>query len=161
MRKAGEGEIVEAVHLAFGERLRGRVEVDRFVAVRLEERAPEIGARILEHAGLPDIADWVRAHHERIDGGGYPMGTVGDRIPLEARILAVADAYEAMIADRPYRAGMPALSACVELVRCSGTQFDPRIVDAFIGALESGNGELTGTPLSDADGSAFALATAE
>ncbi len=100
-------------------------------------RHPEIGARILEHAGLPDIADWVRAHHERVDGGGYPKGTVGDQIPLEARILAVADAYEAMIADRPYRAGMPALSACEELVRCSGTQFDPAVVDAFIGALES------------------------
>jgi len=124
-------------------------------------RHPEIGARILEHAGMPDIADWVRAHHERIDGGGYPKGIVGDEIPLEARILAVADAYEAMIADRPYRAGVSALLACAELVRCSGTQFDARIVDAFIGALESGSGSLDGTPLSDADGNAFALATAE
>jgi HD-GYP domain-containing protein (c-di-GMP phosphodiesterase class II) len=109
-------------------------------------RHPEIGARILEHAGLPDIADWVRAHHERVDGGGYPKGTVGDQIPLEARILAVADAYEAMIADRPYRAGMPALTACEELVRCSGTQFDPTVVDAFIGALESGDGEVDAEP---------------
>ena len=123
-------------------------------------RHPEIGARILEHAGMPDIAKWVRAHHERIDGGGYPRGIVGDQIPLEARILAVADAYEAMIADRPYRAGRPAVAACEELTRCSGTQFDPTVVEAFIAALESGNGEL-GTPLSDADGNAFALATAE
>jgi HD-GYP domain-containing protein (c-di-GMP phosphodiesterase class II) len=124
-------------------------------------RHPEIGARILEHAGMRDIADWVRAHHERVDGGGYPKGTAGDQIPLEARILAVADAYEAMMADRPYRTGMPTLQACGELVRCSGTQFDPTVVDAFIGALDTGNGELGGTPLSDADGSAFALATAE
>ncbi|HUA50309.1 MAG TPA: diguanylate cyclase [Solirubrobacteraceae bacterium] len=121
-------------------------------------RHPEIGARILEHAGMPDIAGWVRAHHERLDGGGYPRGTVGDQIPLEARILAVADAYEAMVADRPYRAGVSGAVACAELTRCSGSQFDPAVVDAFIGALESGTG---GTPLSDADGSAFALATAE
>ena len=109
-------------------------------------RHPEIGARILEHAGMPDIADWVRAHHERIDGGGYPKGTAGDQIPLEARILAVADAYEAMIADRPYRAGMPVVAACEELVRCSGTQFDPRIVDAFIAALGSEGAEIDSAP---------------
>ena len=66
-------------------------------------RHPEIGARILEHAGLRDIAAWVLAHHERLDGRGYPSGLAADAIPLESRILAVADAYEAMIADRPYR----------------------------------------------------------
>jgi len=124
-------------------------------------RHPEIGARILEHAGMPDIADWVRAHHERVDGGGYPKGIVGEEIPLEARILAVADAYEAMIADRPYRAGMPPAAACEELARCAGSQFDPAVVGAFIGALETDSDSLGGAPLSDADGSAFALATAE
>ena len=67
------------------------------------QRHPELGARILEHANLRDISGWVRAHHERIDGRGYPHGLAGDEIPLEARILAVADAYEAMTADRPYR----------------------------------------------------------
>jgi diguanylate cyclase (GGDEF)-like protein len=109
-------------------------------------RHPEIGARILEHAGMPDIARWVRAHHERIDGGGYPKGIAGDQIPVEARILAVADAYEAMIADRPYRAGMPPVAACEELTRCSGTQFDPRIVDAFIAALGSEGVEIGSAP---------------
>jgi len=109
-------------------------------------RHPEIGARILEHAGMSDIAAWVRAHHERIDGNGYPRGISGRQIPLEARILAVADAYEAMIADRPYRDGMPAVAACEELIRCSGTQFDPAVVDAFLAALERGGEELDSGP---------------
>jgi HD-GYP domain-containing protein (c-di-GMP phosphodiesterase class II) len=99
-------------------------------------RHPEIGARILEHAGLRDIAGWVLAHHERLDGRGYPFGLAADEIPLEARILAVADAYEAMIADRAYRAGMPAEAARDELLRCAGTQFDPIVVAAFLGTLD-------------------------
>jgi diguanylate cyclase (GGDEF)-like protein len=100
-------------------------------------RHPEIGARILLHAGLADIADWVRAHHERMDGGGYPDCLTGEEIPLEARILAVADAYEAMIADRPYRAGMECDVARAELERCSGSQFDPVVVLAFLQALDA------------------------
>jgi diguanylate cyclase (GGDEF)-like protein len=98
---------------------------------------PEVGARILEHAGMRDIAAWVRAHHERVDGAGYPHGLRGRAIPLEARILAVADSYEAMIADRPYRAGMPPEQAREELLRCAGTQFDPNVVSAFLRALEA------------------------
>ena len=98
-------------------------------------RHPEIGARILVHAGLGDIARWVRAHHERVDGRGYPDLLEAAEIPLEARILAVADAYEAMIADRPYRAGMLPAEACAELERCSGTQFDADVVDAFLAAV--------------------------
>jgi HD-GYP domain-containing protein (c-di-GMP phosphodiesterase class II) len=100
-------------------------------------RHPEIGARILEHAGLRDIAAWVLAHHERLDGRGYPGGLVADEIPLESRVLAVADAYEAMIADRPYRRGMPAEEARAELERCAGTQFDPTVVEAFLGTLRA------------------------
>jgi diguanylate cyclase (GGDEF)-like protein len=99
------------------------------------QRHPEIGARILLHAGLTDIAHWVRAHHERIDGRGYPDRLSAEDIPLEARILAVADAYEAMIADRPYRAGMASEAAREELERCTATQFDPAVVRAFLGAL--------------------------
>ena len=91
----------------------------------------EIGARILEYAGLRDIAVWVRAHHERVDGRGYPKGLSAGKIPLEARILAVAGAYEAMVTDRPYRAAMPAVRAREELVRCAGSQFDPAIVAVF------------------------------
>ncbi len=100
------------------------------------KRHPEIGARILQHAGLDDIARWVRSHHERVDGCGYPNALPASDIPLEAKILAVADAYEAMVADRPYRSGMPAAEARAELVRCAGTQFDPGVVDAFLLAVE-------------------------
>jgi len=100
------------------------------------QRHPEVGARILEHAGLRDIAAWVRAHHERIDGGGYPGGLRAGQIPLEARILAVADAYEAMVADRPYRTGLPPETARAELERCAGSQFDPDVVAAFLRVLD-------------------------
>jgi diguanylate cyclase (GGDEF)-like protein len=98
-------------------------------------RHPELGARILDHANLRDISGWVLAHHERIDGRGYPFGLAGEAIPLEARILAVADAYEAMTADRPYRSALGHEAAREELHAASGTQFDPRVVDAFLGAL--------------------------
>ncbi|HET6865387.1 MAG TPA: diguanylate cyclase [Solirubrobacteraceae bacterium] len=110
------------------------------------QRHPEIGARILEHAGLEDIAAWVRAHHERVDGRGYPKALAGEEIPLEARILAVADAYEAMIADRPYRAGIAPAEASAELIRCAGTQFDPAVVGAFLNSLETSERELTTEP---------------
>jgi diguanylate cyclase (GGDEF)-like protein len=101
------------------------------------KRHPGIGAQILRHAGMADIAAWVGAHHERIDGGGYPSGLTGSEISLEARILAVADAYEAMIADRPYRDGMPEEDARAELMRCAGTQFDPQVVAAFLKAMSA------------------------
>jgi diguanylate cyclase (GGDEF)-like protein len=116
------------------------------------QRHPEIGARILLHAGLTDISHWVRAHHERIDGRGYPDRLSAEEIPLEARILAVADAYEAMIADRPYRAGMASEAAREELERCSASQFDPAVVRAFLGALKAdgeprGADEVAGAPV--------------
>jgi putative nucleotidyltransferase with HDIG domain len=98
-------------------------------------RHPEIGARILEHAHLRDLAVWVLRHHERFDGRGYPDGLAGEEIPIEARVLAVADAYEAMIADRPYRDGLPADTAEAELRESAGTQFDPNVVDALLRAL--------------------------
>jgi HD-GYP domain-containing protein (c-di-GMP phosphodiesterase class II) len=106
------------------------------------QRHPEIGARILEHAGLPDIANWVRGHHERIDARGYPDGIGGQDIPLEARILAVCDSYEAMVADRPYRRGRSAEEARAELTNCAGTQFDPAVVDAFLEGLRGGKPEI-------------------
>ena len=98
-------------------------------------RHPELGARILEHANLRDIGRWVLAHHERVDGGGYPNGLAGDAIPLEARILAVADAYEAMTADRPYRTALGHDAAQDELRAQAGAQFDTRVVEAFLAAL--------------------------
>jgi diguanylate cyclase (GGDEF)-like protein len=98
-------------------------------------RHPELGARILDHANLRDISAWVLAHHERVDGGGYPLGLAGEQIPLEARILAVADAYEAMTADRPYRAALGYDAARDQLRACAGTQFDPRVVEVFLDVL--------------------------
>ncbi len=112
-------------------------------------RHAEIGARILEHAGMQDIASWVRAHHERVDGDGYPDRLPASEIPIEARILAVADAYEAMIAERPYRPAMSPGQAREELMRCAGTQFDPVVVEAFLAALARDQA-AAGETLSDA-----------
>jgi putative nucleotidyltransferase with HDIG domain len=97
---------------------------------------PEVGAQLCASAGLPDVAAWVRAHHERADGRGYPNGLRAEEIPLESAVLAVADAYEAMTADRPYRAAIPAEQAREKLRRCAGSQFDPRVVEAFLTATE-------------------------
>jgi len=100
------------------------------------KRHPDLGAQILEHPSLADVRRWVGAHHERPDGRGYPLGLSGDQIPFEARILAVADAYEAMTSDRAYSASIGHAAARAELQRCAGTQFDPRVVDAFLAVLE-------------------------
>ena len=100
---------------------------------------PGLGARILAQANLDEEAGWVIAHHERIDGGGYPNRLRGDEIPLEARILFVADSFEAMTSDRPYRDGRETPEALDELRRCSSTQFDPDVVDALIALVESGD----------------------
>ena len=100
-------------------------------------RHAELGARILSHANLRDVSAWVLAHHERMDGRGYPDGLAGEAIPLEARILAVADAYEAMTADRAYRPAMSPGDAQAELRRNAGHQFDPEVVAAFLGLLEA------------------------
>jgi len=81
---------------------------------------------------LNQIAKWVRAHQERIDGYGYPDGLRGEEIPLEARIITVADAFDAMTSDRPYRKALSIQYAYDELKRCAGTQFDLKIVDIFI-----------------------------
>jgi diguanylate cyclase (GGDEF)-like protein len=97
---------------------------------------PEIGAQVLSGRGLEDLRGWVLAHHERPDGKGYPTGLTDADIPLEAKILAVADAYEAMTADRVYRERLGAKAARSELLRCAGTQFDTRVVAAFMAVLE-------------------------
>jgi diguanylate cyclase (GGDEF)-like protein/putative nucleotidyltransferase with HDIG domain len=99
-------------------------------------RHPEIGAGILGSKDFEDVRSWVLAHHEQPDGRGYPLGLSGDDIPLEARILAVADAYEAMTADRVYRKSMGHEAARAELLRCAGSQFDEQVVRAFLTALD-------------------------
>jgi putative two-component system response regulator len=95
-------------------------------------RHSEIGAAILEgQEAMSDIARIVRHHHERWDGGGYPAGLAGAAIPLGGRIVAVADSFSAMTADRPYRPALSPDRAWTELRACSGSQFDPAIVEAF------------------------------
>jgi HD-GYP domain-containing protein (c-di-GMP phosphodiesterase class II) len=76
--------------------------------------------------------DCVLHYHERWDGDGYPYGLAGATIPLEARIVSVADAFDAMISDRPYRSAMPREAALSEIDRCSGSQFDPKVANALL-----------------------------
>ncbi len=99
-------------------------------------RHPELGGKILSSSELDDVRSWIVAHHERPDGTGYPAGLTADEIPLEASILAVADAYEAMISDRVYRLGIGADAARAELIEHSDTQFDASVVRALLRALE-------------------------
>jgi diguanylate cyclase (GGDEF)-like protein len=99
---------------------------------------PELGRRIIEQAPeLHDVMPLVFHHQERWDGSGYPQRLSGEDIPLGARIIAAADAYHAIRTDRPYRAGRTHREATRELRRCSGEQFDPRVVDALLAVLEN------------------------
>lgn len=99
---------------------------------RQMEKHSEIGERILRNVDdYAEIADIVRSHHERIDGMGYPDGLPGDEIPLLARIIGVADAYDAMTSDRPYREALPSRVARMRLAQAVETQFDTSVVAAF------------------------------
>ncbi len=94
---------------------------------------PAVGARIVEPIRfLGDAVEIVRSHHERWDGGGYPRGLRGPEIPLAARIFAVADSFDAMTSDRPYREALPLGRALDEIAAGAGGQFDPGVVEAFL-----------------------------
>jgi putative two-component system response regulator len=93
---------------------------------------------------MPEALNIVRSHHERFDGRGIPYGLAGTNIPIEARIAAAADSFDAMTSDRPYRPGLSMEEAIAELVRCSGTQFDPSVVTAVVAAVEGGRFTLIG-----------------
>jgi putative nucleotidyltransferase with HDIG domain len=96
------------------------------------KRHPEVGAELINRVeGLGDIAEWVRHSHEHYDGSGYPSGLAGEQIPLGSRILLVADAFDAITSDRPYRSAQTAEEALQELRKHAGRQFDPRCVDAL------------------------------
>ncbi len=109
------------------------------------------GSRLIEASGLHDVALWIRSHHERWDGTGYPDGLAGEEIPLEARFLGIADSLDAMTAPRLYREPISALDAADEFERCAGSQFDPELAAWAAEALRSGElggdedaGELVG-----------------
>jgi putative nucleotidyltransferase with HDIG domain len=113
----------------------GRLDADEWVEMR---KHPDIGARILSGIEfLRPAADIVLTHQERWDGSGYPRGLVGEAIPLGARIFAVADALDAITSDRPYRRGRNLAFAKEEISRCAGTQFDPRVVEAFLSITDA------------------------
>jgi putative nucleotidyltransferase with HDIG domain len=100
---------------------------------RVMRRHPQIGFDILRSIGfLERSAALVLAHQERFDGGGYPHGLAGEGIPIAARIFAIADCYDAMTSDRPYRKALGPEKAREEIARCAGTQFDPRCAEAFL-----------------------------
>ncbi len=110
---------------------RGALDDDEWTEVR---RQPELGAALLSDVSFDDIREWILCHHERPDGRGYPRGLAGEQIPLEARIVAVTEAYAAMTSERPYRPALDHADACGELRRCAGSQFDAVVVEAFLSA---------------------------
>lgn len=100
---------------------------------------PVNSARIIEKVKFPwEVTPQARHHHERYDGGGYPDGLKGEDIPLGARVLAVADTYEALLADRPYRRGFPKEKVLEIIKKATGTQLDPEIVRVFLDLVEKG-----------------------
>jgi HD-GYP domain-containing protein (c-di-GMP phosphodiesterase class II) len=119
---------------------------------------PEAWAKVAQHPARTveilkpiefeeKVIECILAHHERMDGRGYPRGLSGEDIPLGARIIAVVDAYESMTSGRPYRQAMPQVDALREIKRCSGSQFDPKIVEAFSQVLAAEEStKLIGTP---------------
>jgi HD-GYP domain-containing protein (c-di-GMP phosphodiesterase class II) len=115
----------------------GRLTDEEFQHVKYHcEMGEHILAPIVEDE---EILRVVRHHHERYDGTGYPNRLSGEQIPLGARILAVADTYDAMTSERPYRKAMSAEAACAEIERGKGTQFDPEVADAFLKSRQFAN----------------------
>ena len=103
-------------------------------------RHPVTGARLVESfVDFEPALPYVLHHHERWDGEGYPHGLRGEAIPLEARVLGVADAFDAMTSLRPYRPALTVEQALAELERCAGTQFDPRLAETFVDGWRRGS----------------------
>jgi len=108
----------------------GRLDDGEWKQIRLH---PELGGTIV--SGFPQLNKYraiVRGHHERVDGRGYPDGLLGSETPYESRVIAVADAFHAMTVSRPYSRVRTPAQALAELMNCSGTQFEPEYVDAFV-----------------------------
>ena len=118
----------------------GPLSEEEFDQMRL---APVTGAELVGRVeGLGPIVPWIYHAHEHVDGSGYPEGLRGDAIPLASRIIAVADAFDAMTTNRPYRGAMSREDALAELHRCSGSQFDPACVEALERSVDVIEGEL-------------------
>lgn len=112
---------------------------------RIVRRHPKLGATFLSRAGEPKrVCEAVATHHEHWDGGGYPSGLAGEGIPVVARLIAVADAYDAMMNDRPYRRALGHDEAIEELASGSGKQFDPDAVEALEAVLFRATGTGSG-----------------
>jgi putative two-component system response regulator len=117
-------------------RKRGPLQPHELAEIRTH---PAAGAKLISPVGpARDALPYVLYHHERWDGTGYPTGRRGTQIPQGARLLAVADAFDAMTSTRPYRRALPASHALGEIGRCAGTQFDPTIASAFLAAWNAG-----------------------
>ncbi len=115
----------------------GPLSEDEWVEMKMH---PEVGVELIKD--IPYLAPAVpviRYHHERWDGSGYPLGLVGEKIPVIARIVAIADSFDAMTTERPYRKALSPAEACSEIESGSGTQYDPLIVEAFLHAWETGD----------------------
>lgn len=105
----------------------------------LVQRHPEIGARLVQPIGITGgVVEAIRHHHERWDGSGYPSGLAGEQIPLFGRLVAIADAFDAMSSDRPYREALPPERVRSELETCAGSQFDPGLAKEFLCLVEAG-----------------------
>jgi putative nucleotidyltransferase with HDIG domain len=126
----------------------GKIAIDESILKKTEplteqewveiKRHSDIGYRILSSSPeMSDIAQCILSHHERYDGKGYPKGLKQEEIPFLSRIISVADSYDAMTNERPYKKALTEKMAVQELIRCKGTQFDPKIVDVFISKVLS------------------------
>jgi putative nucleotidyltransferase with HDIG domain len=111
-----------------------RLTEDEFLIMK---KHPEESSKILEgFEAFEKMALYAKHHHERYDGRGYPLGLKGDKIPLESRIILIADTFDAMTSTRPYRKGLPYQVAYDELDEFKGSQFDPKVVDAFVAGMK-------------------------
>src|SRR4029077_8237226 len=111
--------------------------------LKIARRHPEIGVELVAPIGLPyQVTSVIRHHHEFYDGTGYPDGLKGDAIPLLARIVSLAEVFDAMVSNRPYRKALPLAEAIKEIKRCSGTQFDPKLVDILLRLIEEKGEDL-------------------
>ena len=105
--------------------------------LKIARRHPEIGTELVAPIGVPlEVTSVIRHHHEFYDGTGYPDGLKGDAIPLLARIVSLAEVFDAMVSNRPYRKALPLDEAVKEVKRCSGTQFDPKLVEILVQLVE-------------------------